>query len=64
MGTLRVFRTVSLTLLMATSAEAQQVASKDLLRPSTAVAVSTQKDQKPEYPKGCEKMGVGFARMA
>jgi hypothetical protein len=61
MGTLRVFRTVSLTLLMATSAEAQQVASKDLLRPSTVVAAPTQKAEKPEYPKGCEKMGLGFA---
>jgi hypothetical protein len=47
---------------MATSAEAQQIASKDLLRPSTVVPAPTQKAEKTEYPKGCEKMGgVGFA---
>jgi hypothetical protein len=60
MGTPGVFRTVSLTLLMATSAEAQQVASQDLLRLPTVVAAPSQKEEKPEYPNGCEKMGVGF----
>lgn len=57
MRTIRILQIVSLTLLIATAAEAQQVASKDLLRPSTVVAPPTQKDEKPEHPNGCEKMG-------
>jgi hypothetical protein len=42
---------------------AQQVASKDLLRPPVALAATTraQVDEKPESPKGCSKMSGGIA---
>lgn len=60
MRTHRTFRTFSLTLLMAASAEAQQVASKDLLRTATEIAAPSQKVDEPEHPKGCEKMDFGI----
>jgi hypothetical protein len=60
MWTLELLRAASLTFLISTSAEAQQAASKDLVRPTPVVAASTQKDEKPEYLKGCEQTGVGF----
>jgi hypothetical protein len=42
---------------------AQQVASKDLLRPPAALAATAphQVDEKPESSKGCSKMGGGIA---
>jgi hypothetical protein len=52
---------IFLILLLPISTEAQQVASKDLLRPSTVVAAPAQKEEKPENPNGCVNMGVGFA---
>ncbi len=52
---------ISLILLLPISAEAQQVASKDLLRPSTIVAVPTQKEAKPQNPNGCVSTGLVIA---
>jgi len=42
---------------------AQQVASKDLVRPPVALTdtLPAQVDEKPEFPHGCSKMGVGYA---
>jgi len=44
---------------------AQQVASKDLLRPPVALTGTAQAQvvEKPELPNGCSKMGV-VTRMA
>lgn len=52
---------IFLILLLPVSAEAQQVASKDLLNPSTDVAAPIQKDEKPEYPSGCGAFVDGVA---
>jgi len=60
---LRVFQTIFLALGFAAIAQAQQVASKDLLR-SPAAATATTPAQPPEesdHADGCSKMGVGFA---
>jgi len=57
MRTLGIF----LILLAPISAEAQQVASKDLLRPSTIVAAPTQKEEKPQNPNGCVSTGLIIA---
>lgn len=55
---MRTFR-IFLILLLPISVEAQQVASKDLLRSSAVVAAPIQKNKKPEYPNGCKEMSGG-----
>jgi hypothetical protein len=61
MGIRRIFQTTILTFTLTISVHAQHLASKDLLRPPVAVTAPDQAEEKPEYPNGCSKMGVGFA---
>jgi hypothetical protein len=61
MGILRIFQTVFLVFALTIVVHAQQIASKDLLRPPIAVTAPAQADEKAEYPNGCSKMGVGYA---
>jgi hypothetical protein len=61
MGIRRIFQTTILTFTFTISVHAQHIASKDLLRPPVAVTAPDQAEEKPEYPNGCSKMGVGFA---
>ncbi len=61
MDSLRLFQTTAFFLLIPISAEAQEIASKDLVRTSPIVEEPSRAANKSEYPNGCEKMGVGFA---
>jgi len=62
-GVRRIFQTTFITFALPIAARAQQVASKDLLRPPVPITatVPAQAEEKPKYPNGCSKMGVGFA---
>lgn len=63
MKILRISETTLLVIAFTIAAHAQEIASKDLLRPPIAVTATApaQAEEKPEYPDGCSKMGVGYA---
>jgi len=60
---IRVFQTLLFTAGFATAVHAQEVASKDLVRPPVAAIVSAPPPatQEPDSASKCGKMGVGFA---
>jgi len=63
MRILQIPQTTFLLIAFTITVHAQEIASKDLLRPPVAVMATApaQAEEKPEYPKGCSKMGVGYA---
>ncbi len=61
MGILRICQTTFLVFALTISLDAQQIASKHLLRQPVSVTTPAQAEETPEYPNGCSKMGVGFA---
>jgi hypothetical protein len=63
MRLLRISQTIFLVMAVTVVVRAQQVASKDLLRPPVALTATAQAQvvEKPELPNGCSKMGVGYA---
>jgi len=65
MRILRISQTIFLVMAVTVVVRAQQVASKDLLRPPVALTATAQAQvvEKPEFPNGCSKMGV-VTRMA
>jgi hypothetical protein len=59
----RIAKVIFLLTTLTFSVRAQEIASKDLLRPPVVSSPmpSIQTEEKPEYPKGCSDMGVIYA---
>jgi hypothetical protein len=60
MRILRAYQTIFVMIAVTGVARAQQVASKDLLGPPALLA-PTQREEQPEVPKSCSRMGRGYA---
>src|ERR1700739_674288 len=56
----RIFQTTFLTFTLTISVQAQEIGSKNLIRPLVALTAS-QTEEMPQFPSGCSKMGTGFA---
>jgi len=52
---------VFLALVVATSVHAQEIATKDLLRPPGVDSAPIPPEEHPKNPNGCSKMSTGFA---